>query len=47
VADGIIDIIFNVGNSRLFLVVGHETGDDRIIMAVKTVGVKESRPVTG
>ena len=42
-----MDIIFNAGNSRLLLVVGHEAGDDRITMAAEAVGAEEPRPVTG
>jgi hypothetical protein len=47
VADNTVNIIFNAGNNCLLLVVGHETGDNRIIIAAEAVGVKESRLVTG
>jgi hypothetical protein len=42
-----MDIIFNAGNSYLLLVIGYKADDNRIIITVKTVGAKESRPVTG
>jgi hypothetical protein len=47
VTDNIVNIIFNAGNNRLLLVIGYKINNNRIIMAAKAVGVKESRPVTG